>query len=262
MKLLRTRKFLRDAMKFLRDTWLILQRQLLLTVRNPVWMFVGIFQPFLFLVLFAPLLKPIFGREAYNVFVPGLLIQLGLFGSMFVGFGLIAELRAGIIERSRVTPVSRIALLLGRSLRDVVTLLVQALILVVMSVPFGLSARVGDVLLAFLLVGLIALLLSAVSYALALKVRNEDAFAPLTNTLVMPVWLLAGIFLPINAASAPGWLVRLSDFNPFAWAVRGERALFLGDPGNPFVWKSLVILGTLTILAVVWAARSFAKSVR
>jgi ABC-2 type transport system permease protein len=249
-------------MKLLRDTWLILQRQLLLTVRNPVWMFVGIFQPFLFLVLFGPLLKPIFQADAYNIFVPGLLIQLGLFGSMFVGFGLIAELRAGIIERSRVTPVSRVALLLGRSLRDVVTLLAQALILVLMAVPFGLSAHVADVLLAFLLVSLIALLLSAISYALALKVRNEDAFAPLTNTLVMPVWLLAGIFLPINDQSAPKWLVTLSDLNPFAWAVRGVRALFAGDPGSPYVWKSLVILGTLTVLAVVWAARSFARSVR
>jgi ABC-2 type transport system permease protein len=252
-------------MKLLRDTWLIFQRQLLLVRRNPAWILIGIFQPFLFLVLFGPLLKPIFPGNAYNIFVPGLLIQLGLFGSMFVGFGLIAELRAGVIERSRVTPVSRIALLLGRSLRDVVTLLVQATILVVMSVPFGLTARLDDILLAFVLVSLIALLLSAVSYALALIVRNEDAFAPLTNTLIMPVWLLAGIFLPITAEGpnrAPSWLVTLSDWNPFSWAVRGTRALFAGHPGDPAVWKSLVIIGVLTVAATIWAGRLFARSVR
>lgn len=248
-------------MKFLRDCWLILQRQLLLTVRNPVWLFVGIVQPFLFLLLFAPLLKPIFGALAYNIFVPGLLIQLGLFGAMFSGFGLIAELRAGIIERSRVTPVSRVALLLGRSLRDVVTLIVQATILVLIAIPFGLSAEYANVLLAFLLVGLIALLLSAFSYGLALKVGNEDAFAPLTNMIVMPVWLLAGIFLPITAA-APQWLQTVSKFNPFSWAVKAERALFAGLPSDPNVWKSLVIIGALTIVAVGWAARSFAKTVR
>jgi ABC-2 type transport system permease protein len=252
-------------MKLLRDTWLIFGRQMLLVQRNPAWILIGIFQPFLFLVLFGPLLKPIFGENAYNLFVPGLLIQLGLFGSMFVGFGLIAELRAGVIERSRVTPVSRIALLLGRSLRDVVTLLVQATILVVMSIPFGMSARLGDILLAFLLVGLIALLLSAVSYALALIVRNEDAFAPLTNTLIMPVWLLAGIFLPISSSGpyeAPGWLQALATWNPFSWAVDGTRALFAGDPGNPAVWKSLLIIGGLTIAATIWAGRLFARSVR
>lgn len=252
-------------MKMLRDTWLIFQRQMLLVTRNPVWMVIGIFQPFLFLVLFGPLLKPIFGPDAYNLFVPGLLIQLGLFGSMFVGFGLIAELRAGVIERSRVTPVSRVALLLGRSLRDVVTLLVQATVLVLMSFPFGLTARLGDILLAFLLVGLIALFLSAISYALALIVKNEDAFAPLTNTLIMPVWLLAGIFLPISSEgpyAAPGWLQGLAEWNPFSWAVDGVRALFAGDPGNPAVWKSLLIIGGLTIVATAWAARLFARSVR
>jgi ABC-2 type transport system permease protein len=248
-------------MKLLRDTWLVFQRQMLLVLRNPVWLFVGIFQPFLFLVLFGPLLKPIFGENAYNIFVPGLLIQLGLFGSMFVGFALIAELRAGVIERSRVTPVSRVALLLGRSLRDVVTLLAQATILVVMAIPFGLTARLGDILLAFLLVSLIALFLSAVSYGLALIVKNEDGFAPLTNMLVMPVWLLAGIFLPIST-QAPGWLQGLAKANPFSWAVEGTRALFAGQPGNPRVWQSLLIIGALTLVAVAWAARSFARSVR
>jgi ABC-2 type transport system permease protein len=249
-------------MKLLRDTWLIFQRQLQLVVRNPVWMIVGIFQPFLFLILFGPLLKPIFGAEAYNIFVPGLLIQLGLFGSMFVGFGLIAELRAGVIERSRVTPVSRVALLLGRSLRDVVTLLVQASILVVMSIPFGLTARLRDMMLAFLLVGLIALLLSAVSYALALIVRNEDAFAPLTNTLIMPVWLLAGIFIPMTTLPEGHWLRTISEWNPFTWAVDGTRALFAGNPGDDSVWKALLIIGGLTVMAVLWAGRLFARSVR
>jgi ABC-2 type transport system permease protein len=249
-------------MDLLRDTWLIFQRQMQLVLRNPVWMFIGIFQPFLFLILFGPLLKPIFGEKAYNIFVPGLLIQLGLFGSMFVGFGLIAELRAGVIERSRVTPISRVALLLGRSLRDVVTLLVQASILVVMSIPFGLTARLGDIMLAFLLVSFIALLLSAVSYALALIVKNEDAFAPLTNTLVMPVWLLAGIFIPMTTLPEGHWLRRISEWNPLTWAVDGTRALFAGNPGDDSVWKALVIIGVLTIAAVLWAGRLFARSVR
>jgi ABC-2 type transport system permease protein len=249
-------------MKLLRDTWLIFTRQMQLVLRNPVWVFVGIFQPFLFLVLFGPLLKPIFGENAYNIFVPGLLIQLGLFGSMFVGFGLIAELRAGVIERSRVTPVSRGALLLGRSLRDVVTLLAQATILVAMSIPFGLSARLGDILLAFLLVSLIALFLSAVSYGLALIVKNEDGFAPLTNMLVMPIWLLAGIFIPMTTLPKGHWLRTISEWNPFTWAVDGTRALFAGNPGDDSVWKALVIMGVLTALAVIWAGRRFARSVR
>ncbi len=253
-------------MKLLRDTWLIFQRQLLLVLRNPVWVIVGIMQPVFYLLLFGPLLKFALhaptAAEAYRTFVPGLLVLLSVFGTFFVGFALIAELRAGVIERSRVTPVSRLALLLGRSLRDVVSLLFQATVITVLSIPFGLSVRLGDVVLAFLLLGLIALMLSAVSYGVALKLRSEDALAPLLNTVGQPIFLLSGILLPITALTAPGWLRAISRWNPFSWAVDAARALFAGDPGDPNVWKALVILGVLTAAAVTWAARSFARSVR
>src|SRR5688500_761404 len=131
-------------MKHLRDTWLLFERSVRETLRNPVWVVVGLAQPIFFLVLFAPLLKSVDEVSAFpsggalNVFTPGLLVQLGLFSTAFVGFGLIAELRAGVVERLRVTPVSRLALLLGRSLRDVAILLIQSLLLVVLAIPFGL----------------------------------------------------------------------------------------------------------------------------
>jgi ABC-2 type transport system permease protein len=251
-------------MKLARDIWLIFQRQVLLLVRQPVWVFVGIFQPVMYLLLFAPLLKQALqaptDADAYRIFVPGLLVLLALFGGLFQGFGLIAELRAGVIERSRVTPVSRVALLLGRSLRDVVSLIVQAGIITLLALPFGLAVHLGNLLLAYLLLGLIALMTSTLSYAVALRVRSEDALAPLMNTVAQPIFLLSGIFLPLTLA--PGWLRGLADYNPFSWAVDGSRALFAGDLGNDRVWQGLLIIGALTVLSVVWGAREFARSVR
>src|SRR5262249_23105738 len=138
-----------------RDTWLLFEREVGLTLRNPIWMAVNAIQPLFFLVLFGPLLRPLAGTpgfppgEPLNVFVPGLLVQMGLFGTAFVGFGLIAELRHGVVERMRVTPVSRMALLLGRALRDTLVLLVQAVTLVVCAVPLGL--RVSPLGLAVML---------------------------------------------------------------------------------------------------------------
>ena len=251
-------------MKLLRDTWLLFQRQFALVLRNPVWVIVGIIQQLYYLFLFGPLFKNALrlpSAEAYRFFVPGVLVQLAIFGTFFVGFALISELRAGVIERTRVTPVSRLAMLLGRSLRDVVTLLFQAALITVLSIPFGLKAQLGNILLAFALLGLIALMLSATSYAVALKLRSEDALAPLLNTVGIPILLLSGILLPITSTS-PHWLRDVAAWNPFSWAVTGTRALFAGDPGDPHVWKALVILSALTIAAVLWAARSFAKSVR
>jgi ABC-2 type transport system permease protein len=251
-------------MKLARDIWLIFQRQVLLLVRQPVWVFVGIFQPVMYLLLFAPLLKQALqapsDADAYRIFVPGLLILLALFGGLFQGFGLIAELRAGVIERSRVTPVSRIALLLGRSLRDVVSLIAQAIIITLLALPFGLAVHLTNLLLAYLLLGLIALMTSTLSYAVALRVRSEDALAPIMNTVAQPIFLLSGIFLPLTLA--PGWLRSIADWNPFAWAVDGSRALFAGDLGNDRVWQGLLIIGALTALALVWGAREFSRSVR
>jgi ABC-2 type transport system permease protein len=247
-------------MRLVRDTWMVFTRQMTLVLRNPVWVVVGLMQPLYFLLLFGPLLKNALrmnSADAYKFFVPGLLVQLAMFGTLFVGFGLIAELRAGVIERMRVTPVSRLSLLLGRSLRDVVTLLVQAALLILVALPFGLTVRFGDLALAFALLALIALTLSAASYALALKLRSEDALAPLMNAVSMPILLLSGILLPLS-----GWLKNVGDWNPFTYAVDASRALFNGDPGNSSVWQALVIITVLAVAAATWAARSFARSVR
>jgi ABC-2 type transport system permease protein len=244
----------------IRDTWLVFTRQCQLVLRNPVWVFVGIFQPLCFLLLFGPLLDRMPQAGGYEGFVPGLLIQLAMFGSMFVGFALIAELRAGVLERMRVTPVSRLALLLGRCGRDIVSLLIQAVILVLIALPFGLRVEPADLALALAMLALIGLLFSAFSYGVALIVRSEDALAPLLNSLVIPLLLLSGILLPISLG--PGWLQTLAKWNPFSWAVDAARALFAGNPGDPHVWKALVIVTVLAAVAATWSAREFARSIR
>ena len=115
-----------------------------MNLRNPAWVLIGIMQPVLYLVLFGPLLKPLVASfdtgtdNAYTFLVPGLLVQLGMFGAFFAGFGLIGEWREGVIEAERVTPANRSALLVGRLMRDVIQLFVQALILV------GLGYLMGD----------------------------------------------------------------------------------------------------------------------
>jgi ABC-2 type transport system permease protein len=251
-------------MKLARDTWLIFAHQFKLLLRNPVWVVIGIIQPLFYMLLFGPLLRPALNvstdADAYRIFVPGLLVLLALFGPMFSGFGLIAELRAGVIERSRVTPVSRLALLLGRSLRDVVSVLFQSAIITVLALLWDLTIPLTDLLLAYALLSFVALMLSAFSYAVALKVRTEDAMAPLLNTIAQPVLLLSGILLPLTAA--PGWLKAIANWNPFSWVVDAVRELFASNPGATVVWQALLITAALTALSVLWAARSFARSVR
>ena len=149
-------------MKLARDTWLIYQRSLLQVLRNPVWLIFGLLQPILYLVCFGPLLHAVAsapgfpGGGSWNVFVPGLLLQIAVFSGGFVGFGLIAQLRYGVIERFRVTPMNRTAMLLGMALRDATVLVSQGLLLMAVAIPFGLTLDAADVAVAvagLLLVG-------------------------------------------------------------------------------------------------------------
>ena len=252
-------------MRIPRDTWLIFQRHMGLFLRNPVWVIIGLVQPLLYLLLFAPLLRSIASVRgfppggAYNVFVPGLLIQLGLFGATSVGFGLIHELRIGVIERMRVTPVSRLALLLGRALRDVVTLLVQSLIIILLSLPFGLTIHVTGMLVILGLLALIGLLFASLSYAVALWVKSEDSFAPLVFSSTLPLLLLSGVLLPMSLA--PDWLRAIALADPLSYAVDAGRAVFNDHISDVSVVKGVAITAALAAVAVAAAARSFNRAV-
>ena len=251
------------AMQTLRDTWLIFHRSLWLTIRQPTWIIFGMMLPLLYLFLFGPLLEGATqaagtSTNAFNWFVPGLLIQIAIFGTSYVGFGLIAELRGGVIERMRVTPMSRTAMLLGRSLRDVVILLFQAILLILLAIPLGLQIDPAGIPVVLALLVLIGLVVAPLSYAAALTLKSEDAFAPLVNAFVMPLLLLSGILLPM--ALAPAWLQFLSSLNPLTHTVDAARALFNGQWGNPEIPIGVGLTTVLAVMSIWLAARTFSRA--
>jgi ABC-2 type transport system permease protein len=251
-------------MSTLTATGLVFRRSLDRSLRNPAWVVIGLVQPVLYLAFFAPLLIPVIqstpgapAGDAWQVFVPGMLVFLGLFGTLFAGFDLISEYRAGVVERMRVTPASRLALLLGRALKDAVVLIVQAAVFTLIALLFGLRASAAGVVFGLVLVGLLALATSCASYALALVLKSEDALAPTLNMITLPLMLLSGILLPMTLA--PAWLYALSRINPFGYVVEAERAMFLGDFANPTVFVGLGVSALLLVVTVGWGVRTFQR---
>jgi ABC-2 type transport system permease protein len=189
-----------------RDIWLVFRRHMAISLRNPAWVIIGIMQPVLYLVLFGPLMERIVTNtpgfppgDAWQILTPALMVQLALFGSMFAGFSLLADLRTGVLERMRVTPVSRLALLLGRVLHDMVQLLVQALLLLTLSaLLFGMRAPLAGIALCLVMVALMGITLSSCSYAIALVLRSEEAFPAVLTSVSVPLLLLTGILVPIT----------------------------------------------------------------
>jgi ABC-2 type transport system permease protein len=246
--------------KLIHDVRLIYGASLSRTIRTPIWLFIGLFQPALYLLLFAPLLGQMMGRGATDPavlkqFTPGLLIMMAMFGSVFAGFGLIDDLRSGVIERLRVTPVSRLALLIGRVLMDVTTLMLQCAVLIVIAVLMGLRVEALGLILTLVLVALIGAALAALSYALAMLTKDEGGLASVVNTFSQPMLLLSGVLLPMTFA--PAIIKTLSTLDPFSHAVDAARALFSGTLTDSSVVVGFSVIAVLAVLTFTWATRMF-----
>ncbi|MDR6174090.1 ABC-2 type transport system permease protein [Nocardioides zeae] len=246
-----------------RDAMIVYRRQIRMNLRNPAWVLIGVMQPVLYLVLFGPLLKPLVGSfdlptdNPYTFLVPGLLVQLGMFGAFFAGFGLIAEWREGVVEAERVTPASRTALLVGRLARDLSLLLTQALILVGLGYWMGMRGDVLGIVAGIVITLAVGGACAAASNALALTTKSEDVMAPIINMVMMPVLLLSGIMLPMTLG--PAWLESVSDFMPFRWVTDAVRSTFLGDFGSSGVMWGVTWAVALLALGVWWGTAVFRK---
>ncbi|WP_370944704.1 ABC transporter permease [Amycolatopsis sp. cg5] len=250
----------------LRDTWLIFRKEMVAALRNPTWIMIGIMQPLLYLFLFGPLMvkamqaQGLTEVDGWMLLTPALIAQLALFGSSFVGFGLLAEYRSGVVERMRVTPVSRAALLLGKVLANALQAVFQAVLIIALAYfVFDLNAPFVGVVLSLVIVFLLAVTLASCSYALALTLKSEESFPALLNAVLMPLLLLSGILLPITAGVAPAWLYNVSRINPFRHVVDVERNTFKGDFAMDAVFTGSVVVVVMAVLAIWWGARTFQR---
>ncbi|MBE3002286.1 ABC transporter permease [Nocardiopsis sp. HNM0947] len=238
-----------------RDVLAVWNRQARPLVRNPLAVVFGMAQPLLYLALFAPLLTGLGGPEGqdpWQWFVPGLLVMLALFTCGFAGFGLLPEIASGAHERMLATPASRTSLLLGRVVQDVALMLVQSVLVLLLVLPLGFRAPLPETVLGLALLAVLGAVLATLSYVVALATRQTYVFAPVLQTVVMPLMLLSGVLLPMDLA--PGWLYTLSRLNPLAHVVDAERALFAGQWGTDVAVGWVVAL-VLLVLSLVLGAR-------
>jgi ABC-2 type transport system permease protein len=251
------------APALLSDTALVFERYARQTMRSKFQMLFGLLMPLLYLVFFGPLLTdlPLASRgSSWQVLVPGLLLQLALFSGSFAGFAVIIEKNWGVIERMRVAPVSRLALLLGRTLRDAVQLVVQAVLLVLAAAAMGLRAPLAGVLIGFAFVALLGTALAALSYALAMTVRTPQEFAPVINAVTLPAMLLSGLMLPI--ALGPRWLDVVSHFMPLRYLVDAVRDAYTGQYATPGMLYGVLVAVVFAAVAVAVGTRVFVTASR
>lgn len=242
----------------LTDVWLVCLRELRPVVRDPASIVFGLVQPLVFVALFVPLLDGMSGGALdLQWFVPGVLVMVALFSTAATGSNLQFEMHTGVHERTLVAPVRRWALVVGRALKEMVPLTLQACVLVAVSVPFGfvphlLGAVAGLGVLAVFGVGF-----GALSYALALAVREQDwLFWTVQQAVVFPLMILSGMLLPLD--EGPGWMQALGAANPLSHVVDAQRALFSGVFDGDAV-RGLLAASAVAVVGLAVAVRAMRR---
>ncbi|MFF5408439.1 ABC transporter permease [Streptomyces misionensis] len=251
----------------LREVWLVFQREMTHRYRQPVWLVMGLGQPVLYMVFFGPLIDKYAAYTpgfppggTWMVFAPALMVQMVIIGSSFVGLSLLAEYRHGVFERFSVTPIRLTALLFGKVLAVAVNVLVQAGVIALLCILFfGARPPADGVALCLLIVACLSAAIASASYALALRIKDEEKAQVVLNTVLMPFFLLSGTLLPITTELAPDWLWKLSRVNPVAHVMDADRASFRGDFSVHSLLPGTVALALMTLLSFYWAARTFSR---
>jgi ABC-2 type transport system permease protein len=251
--------------KTARDVGLLFQRYLTQLLRNPVWVIVGFSTPILYLALFTPLLKHLIGSgglptgNVLDLFLPGILSLLAFATGIGPGFNTLFELKAGVIERFRVTPASRFAILIGPILASMLMMLVFDAAVVAIAFGFGFSVHWGGLAVLVVLLGLLMVTVAAWSIATALVTKEISGFAAIANGINLPILLLAGVLLPISLG--PAWMRVLAHFNPLYYLVQASRVLAAGTLSGTAVWQAFAVLAPLCLLVLAWATRVFRTAV-
>ena len=243
-----------------RDTRNVQSRELKPVLRDPFTLIFSLLQPLVFLGLFAPLLIGDSGRPAGETlawFVPGVLVMIVLFGTGSTGSNLQYEMMTGSHERTLVAPLARSSLLVGRALKEIAPIVVQALIIVLIAWPFGFAADIPGLLIGLALLAVFGVGLGSLSYSLALATKDREwLFWGVQQSLIFPLLILSGMLLPLDAA--PDWMRVVAAVNPVNWVVQAERALFAGELGDVTVlwgWVSALAVAAVGLVVGVRAIR-------
>lgn len=248
-------------MNFFAELGIYYVRKVKEALRNTAWLFMSVFTPLMYLLLFMPLLRNLAGTPGFpatgllNVFMPGIIVLLAVYGGSFQGFRLIDEIRQGIIERFRVTPTSRLAMLLGAVLRDVTNIIFQSLIITAIAIPFGLKVNPAGFIIVLIIIAMITSLFASMSYLIGLKLQSEDALAPIVEGITLPILLLGGFLLPMSLA--PAWLQGAAHFDPVYYAVEASRNLLLGNFNPPVIWETFAVMIPLLSFLFWLTARAY-----
>jgi ABC-2 type transport system permease protein len=211
----------------------------------------SIAQPVLFLVALGFGLGPIFqkaGQGNYIQFLaPGIISMSILFTAIFSGIEIIWDRQFGFLKETLVAPVSRLDIMIGRTLGGATVATFQGILVFVISLFIGFKPQhIQGIFLAIILMFLTAILFTALGTAIASTLNDMQGFQLIMNFLIQPLFFLSGALFPLTGL--PTVLNDIIKINPLSYGIDGIRSALTGISNFSYVTSFSVV----TIVAVVF----------
>jgi ABC-2 type transport system permease protein len=233
-------------------------------IRQPWWIAITLVQPVIWLLLFGALFQSVVEIPGFEVgnyddyLAPGIVVMTALFSAGWGGMGTLQDIEKGIMDRFLVSPVGRIALIVGPIAQNSIVTIVQSLIIIGLALLVGASLPGGvlGVLALFAVAILLAAAVAAFSHTIALLARQEETLIGVVNFVTLPLVFLSSTFMQLSLA--PGWIQEVARFNPVNWAAEaGREAVINSDPDWGMIFERIGLLAILAAVMLWWATRAF-----
>jgi ABC-2 type transport system permease protein len=246
----------------LKDSWTEATRHLRAIPRNVELLIFATIQPVMFIVLFVFVFKgsvnvPI---DYVQYVMPGIFAQTILFNSAFTGIGVADDLSKGIIDRLRSLPMYPSAVLVGRTLSDVVRNLITFAVMLIVAflVGFRFEGSAAGAIGATALMFLWSYAFSWIAALIGLSVGSVEAANSAGFMWMFPLTFVSSAF--VNVELMTPWLRPIARNNPFTILTNTCRALYNGQPAGGDLWISLAWAVGITLVFSTMASRKFARS--
>lgn len=236
-------------------------RQLKRYLRSKARIIGSLAQPILFLVAlgfgFGPIYQKAGGGNYIQFLVAGIVAMSVLFTAMFSGIEIIWDKQFGFLKETLVAPVSRLEIMIGRTLGGATVAIIQGIIVFFISLLIGFKpVNILYLPLAIVFMFLIALLFTALGTVIASLLEDMQGFQLIMNFVIMPIFFLSGALFPLQGLPEPIQIA--ARINPLSYGVDGLR----GTLANGFhfsIATDLIVLGVFTLVLLALGSYFFSK---
>jgi len=247
----------------LRQTNQVALRSIRALLRQPAYIGISLFQPIIWLLLFGALFKrtadiPAFTGGSYIAFLtPGVIVMLAISSAGWVGMGFIEDINRGTMDRLLVSPIWRGALNLGSVAQSVLSIVLQSLIVVALSLAVGARFHgIAGVLVLVGIAGLLGAIFASLSNGVAVLSRQRETLIGVVTLVTLPLTFLSSALM--QQSLLPGWIRWIARFNPVDWAAEAGRSAAAAHADWGLIGTRVGFLALLLVASAAFATRAFA----